>query len=498
MFKFFNFFFLLFFTSFSIQTFAADDGDWWLQRQVQLQQNREDYAKRVYGSARHVYDTQITENGVSKVKTVVKNVVVEDVPSKARLGKSLLQRAKAFRGGVAGVLGGAAVTALIEAVGWVMEEGTFVKYKSVDDNNCLFKSYLVSFGSDHAYCGIINAGQGSLPLVKTRLEGQGYTDVSFESCELSNPSAPPSSSSSATGTCTYSMKNNGNKTTNKYSVSAVENKNPSDNKTKIVITDEHVGGIVTGDYKDPVDPKYDITDQQYRPVVTDAYQHDPHGIGDDIANEMDDRIKNAPPTPDGKPAPPGDPKYKNPPSADGATNDRSWQDDGGKADADTTPKTDPETGEPTGGQSISLQFPVFCEWAHSMCKWYDDWKSSDKTYKDHLKKVEDHQIEEATFWFKVKDWFTWTKDDSDLPDRDDSDLNTTVDFEEKKIGLNVSPQCPAPTFETITLHGVTAQVKTSDYTYICQLDWLIKPFTIGFAVVLACFILFGFNRGSEG
>lgn len=116
---------------------------------------------------------------------------------------------------------------------------------------------------------------------------------------------------------------------------------------------------------------------------------------------------------------------------------------------------DPET----GGKSFSL--PPHCSWATAVC-----------------------------------DFFDWVKKD-DLPERDDSDLNTTVDFEEKKIGLNVSPQCPAPTFETITLHGVTAQVKTSDYTYICQLDWLIKPFTIGFASVLACFILFGFNRGSE-
>jgi len=36
---------------------AADNDDWWLQRQIQLQQNREDYARRVYGSARHTYDT---------------------------------------------------------------------------------------------------------------------------------------------------------------------------------------------------------------------------------------------------------------------------------------------------------------------------------------------------------------------------------------------------------------------------------------------------------
>ncbi|WP_228247955.1 virulence factor TspB C-terminal domain-related protein [Acinetobacter haemolyticus] len=126
---------------------------------------------------------------------------------------------------------------------------------------------------------------------------------------------------------------------------------------------------------------------------------------------------------------------------------------------DTTVKPtepDPNTGEK------GFTLPAFCSWASAVC--------------EHFK---------------------WVKDDTGLPARDESDLEIDQPFEEKNIGLNVSPQCPAPTFQTITLHGVTAQVKTSDYTYICQLDWLIKPFTIGFATVLACFILFGFHRGSE-
>ena len=37
---------------------ATDDGDWWLQREIKLQQNREDYARRVYGrSARSFTET---------------------------------------------------------------------------------------------------------------------------------------------------------------------------------------------------------------------------------------------------------------------------------------------------------------------------------------------------------------------------------------------------------------------------------------------------------
>lgn len=486
MFKILNSIFLLLIFLSSTSSFAADDGDWWLQRQIQLQQNREDYARRVYGSARHTYDTVDTITSKTKTKTITKTVIVEDVPSKAKLGKGLLERSKAFKGGVAGVLGGAAVTALIEGVGWVMEDGTFVKYKDkeIQDEAPTNKIWIWNG------CGTLQSCLAS-----------GYADKDPKAvCDKYGSNHPSnlqtqgfSKTSETTGVCTY--KSTSIKQYLKL-VDYVDQQEPK--KEKIVITDHDVGGIVSGDYQDPVDSNYNITDKKYRPVVADAYQHDPSGIGNDLAIEMDEKIKTAPPTPDGKPAPIGDPRYAQPSEQDQRTNDRSWGDDtANEATGDTTPNTDPTTGQPTGGQSISLQFPIFCEWAHTMCKWYDDWKKSDLVYKDHMTKTEEHQTQEKGFWQSVKDWFDWTKDDSELPDRDDSDLNPTVDFEEKNISLNVSPLCPAPTFETITLHGVTSQVKTSDYTYICQLDWLIKPFIIGFATIMACFILFGFNLGSE-
>lgn len=465
----------------STSSYAADDGDWWLQRQIQLQQNREDYARRVYGSARHTYDT--VDPITSKTKTITKTVIVEDVPSKAKLGKGLLQRAKSFKGGVAGVLGGAAVTALIEGVGWVMEDGTWVKYK--DQENDGFEYTLIGYAfwepskelacTQHAEYYLYN--------------GSGLPNTLYISSVAQNL------------TCQITFLRNKDKPTSKDIITSTMVSRPSSTTPKpqrIVITDQDVGGIVSGDYKDPVDQKFDITDKQYRPVVADAYQHDPNGIGNDLPTEMDDKIKNAPPTQDGQPAPIGDPRYSQPPEDDQSTNDRSWGDDtANEATGDTTPNTDPITGQPTGGQSISLQFPIFCEWAHSMCKWYDDWKASDKVYKDHMTKTEEHQTQEKTFWQSVKDWFSWTKDESDLPDRDDTDLNITTDFEEKTVTLNVSAQCPAPTYETVVLHGVTSQVKTSDYSFICSLDWLIKPFVIGFSMVTACFILLGFQRGGD-
>lgn len=145
--------------------------------------------------------------------------------------------------------------------------------------------------------------------------------------------------------------------------------------------------------------------------------------------------------------------YVNNPNTSGSTN----------TETESTTTKNPDGSETTTGSETSeTTLPAFCDWASIVC-----------------------------------DWIDWTKDDSDLPEKDDTDLNTVVDFEEKKVSLNVSAQCPLPVYETVSFHGVTTQVKVTDYSYICQLDWLIKPFVIGFAMVSASFILFGFHRGDD-
>lgn len=481
-------FLLLIFLS-SASSYAAYDEDWYTNYQVQTHQNKQDYSRRVYGYSKHIYDEGPGDPNWtlgSSSKTVTKHVVVEDVPSKQKVGKVILNRAKAFRGGLVGVLGGAAATAIIEAVGWVFEEGTFVKHKTIDG------PYAVGTKDSETYgYGETREKACQNYSVTYAKKYNGSTVYSYSTVGIQGTPTPE-----ATWWCYLKSDKYG--VINPSAVRVTGTYIPNPEKQKITIDDTQVGGIATGDYQDPVDSTKNINTKQYDPTVADAYRRDPTGIDNTLADEMEDRIKNAPKTPDNEPAPPLDPRYSNPPQENKRTNDRSWGDDKpNEATGDTTPNIDPTTGQSTGGQSISLQFPIFCEWAHTMCKWYDDWKSSDKVYKDHMTKTEEHQTQEKSFWQSVKDWFDWTKDDTDLPDRDESDLNTTVDFEEKNISLNVSPLCPSPTFETITLHGVTSQVKTSDYTYICQLDWLIKPFTIGFATIMACFILFGFNRGSE-
>lgn len=368
-------YFLVFLTVFfSIQTHAADDGDWWLQREIQLQQNREDYARRVYGrSARSFVETDPV---TAKSNTITKIAIAEASPTASKVGSSMLKRV-AFYAKNPGVqmVGVYAVTQLIEAIGWVMDEGTYVKKRKVDpDNNQPYAWRMpmnnLFYSSAAAACSAFN----SYINPKWTLQIKNVKPSSAD-CFLYEDS------------------------TFKTNVTVYYEKNPKydPNNQQIEtfrLTPEQLGAAMMGEgYVDPVDPTIDakVNTGRMDPSVAAAYEHAGNGVGDELANDMDEKLKNAPPTADGKAAPFGDPRYKTPPTLEKPnSNDRSWRDDGAAADGKAEPIKDPE-GNPTGAQSITLKFPVFCEWAFTVCKWYDDWKKTDEWLRDSPKKSDSSQ-----------------------------------------------------------------------------------------------------------
>ncbi|SUU22803.1 hypothetical protein [Acinetobacter haemolyticus] len=446
-----------------------------LRKKIQIMSaDIQDTRKKVVGYKRSIKDI-VNEAGAAS--TVVKHHVAETVPTKTKIGKPMLERAKAFKGGIAGVVGGAAITGLIEAVGWVMEEGTFVKYKEIEDEAPPQKIWIWTGCGSFSSCN---------PTGYANKNPQVICDT-YGSKHPSNLQTQDFlKTSETTGSCTY--KN----TTIKVSLKLVdyfEDEEPK--KEKIYITDDHVGGIILGDYVDPVDENYNDTSKKWKdgPVVA-AYTEDPNGIGNEASDEMERKLDNAPPTPDGKPAPPGDSRYQNqePTEEEPNINDRSWEDTGGKAEGESNPKTDPETGEQTGGQNISLQFPVFCEWAHKVCSWYDDWKVSDKVYKDHLKKTEDHQTQQKTFWQKVTDFFTFIKTndlDEDTEIEIEDDQTETVDTD-----IAFASGCPVFPIQA-QWHGFTLDF-TIDLTNMCDaFSTIVKPIVISMATFSSIYILAG-------
>jgi len=442
---------------------ATDDGDWWLKREIKLQQNREDYARRVYGrSARSFLETDPV---TAKSRTVTKIAIAETVPTASKVGSTMLQRV-AFYAKNPGVqmVGVIAAKELIEAIGWVMEDGTYVKKKPNQPDPStgpyLYKCGTITDYSAISACTASYAAQDN-DLKKHVVSNCRNTDFNADG-------------SPYRGTCDVKINWTSGQVTNTSAVYYVS-KNPKydpnaqPSMQTIPLTPELLGAAMMGEgYNDPVDPS------KYNPLantgnmnssVADAYQHAVNGVGDDLANEMDQKLKNAPQTPNNQPAPYGAPQYANPPSESAPNaNDRTWDQDGGNADGKSEPIKDPQ-GNPTGGQSISIEFPVFCEWAFTVCKWYDDWKKTDEWMKEDPEKKEPEKVE-----------------------FDD-------DASAGKVTLTGSDVCPHDSVQ-FTLMGQNYTIELP-YQPVCNALIFFKPAVLAVGAITSAFIVAGINVKGE-
>jgi len=408
---------------------------------------------------------KMVEASLSRSATVngSKASVEAAVKVPVNLGKVAATTAKRLaRGGVAGMLGGAAVQLLLDGAGWVMDPANNTIKKPASDvsptdpsNQFIYKSNT----SNKYYSNEINA----CDYLKIVNNGTGISGASFAYADYNTQICYYSYDGDVLGWSTYNREVNPN-----YDPSASA---PSSQP------------VSNDDLANEIQKRADAGDPAAQQLIKDAYQAVDalgnatkdlgaavDGLNDavkDLTDAFDKIVKSDDPV------------------ATGNTDTVPTITTGGEASGDTDTQNKDKDGNDTGSSNSTsnFQLPAFCDWAADNCEWHQEDKK--------------HQADQKTFWDKVTDWFSWTKDESDLPDRDDTDLNITTDFEEKTVTLNVSAQCPAPTYETVVLHGVTSQVKTSDYSFICSLDWLIKPFVIGFSMVTACFILLGFQRGGD-
>lgn len=134
------------------------------------------------------------------------------------------------------------------------------------------------------------------------------------------------------------------------------------------------------------------------------------------------------------------------------------------------PTTNPETGEVKPG-SISLDFPVFCSWAPSMCVLAD-------------------KVQEA-----ITDAREWVKDEPI------SEASTEVEFEEpkdpepQKEYFNWGGQCPfSKDSETIKLNDESTEVDY-DLTSWCDMATEVKPFVLGAGAIASLMIVSGTGMG---
>ena len=425
---------------------------------------------------------QINDSGTKKTITAV----VETVPTAIKVGSAMIKRIHS----PAGVVGVAAVTSLLNGIGWVMEEGAYVKYKEPEGSDCAVKPDACG-----EYVWSSSPGGG--------VPNKFFSDSSSAGdyfCSNYNGTGGYSFShiDEQTGYvhCFYSGTSGGTWHGDK-SVRKVKNPNPNPSepeKVKVTLTPDLLGAAMMGEgYKDP-DPNFDndTVNTGDWTGVEDAYKEDPSGLGNELNDSLEDKAERAKPTPDNKPAPIGDPNYDKEPTTDDG-NDRKWDDTGNEGKTENTEKTDPETGEKTTEGSFTL--PKFCDWAFTVCEWYEDWQESDKKLHDHLDETAQHQSDEKSFWHSVRSWFDWTKQEPEqlpvepyeIQNEDDSHLLDQM----QSVNFNSASYCPADVEIPVNFSGLGSTSLTLSYAPLCQIAAQIKPVVIMMGWILSAYIVTG-------
>lgn len=413
-------------------------------------------------------------NDAGTKKTI--NAVVETVPTASKVGSAMIKRIHS----PAGVVGVAAVTSLLNGIGWVMENGTYVKKIPVEDDvsnlprvwtdsNLQSKKYFSTY---------TKAGEYFCSVKGSTLKIVGDFNA-----------RTPEDADAAIAVCQNVQSEGLKKITNpNYDPSA-----PPKTVT-VPLTGALLGAAMMGDsYKDP-DPNFDndrVNTGDWT-GVEDAYKEDPSGIGNELNDSLEDKAERAKPTPDNEPAPIGSPDYDKEPVNDD-DNDRKWDEDGNEGKTENTEKTDPETGDKTSEGSFTL--PKFCDWAFTVCEWYEDWQESDQKLHDHLDETAQHQSDEKSFWDSVRSWFDWTKEEPEQPpvepyeiqNEDDSQLLNQM----QSVSFNSASYCPADVQIPVNFSGLGSTSLTLSYAPLCQIATQIKPVVIMMGWILSAYIVTG-------
>lgn len=394
-------------------------------------------------------------NSLGSKKTI--EAVVETTPTASKVGGSMFKRVMSTAGGK--MIGVAAVVELIEAIGWVMEDGTYVKRIPLDPKN--------PEDIPKAWC--YNPGTGHLcfrspEAAKTYFKSQ-YPK--FPADFIWQQQSP---------THWYLViREKKESTSGGASVSFLYIDNPyykpdaeKPNDKVVPLTPPLLGAAMLGTgYNDP-DPNFDndSVNTDNWTGVPQAYIPDPSGVGNELADELEGKADRAPKTPDGKAAPIGDPRYSNPLGGNDDANDRQWDGaEGTEGSTDNTEKTDPETGEKT--QQGTFKLPKFCDWAMTVCEWYEGWKKTDVKVNQHIDDIKQHQTDAKSFWQSVKDWFNWTKEEpEEQPDQEQPQIDDQGIFSRTfDTAFSLSKQCPPDipiNFESTYLTG----------SYTFSMNWL--------------------------
>lgn len=175
------------------------------------------------------------------------------------------------------------------------------------------------------------------------------------------------------------------------------------------------------------------------------------------------------------------------------TNSKTETDEGGKGES--KPK---DPAKPESGSDFSLDFPVFCGWAPTICEaaitvitfpqTLTDWWDTSKQKTDSWAK----SISDA--YTSTKDWFQKepekNNEGTDVPVEIPTPFDTSIFSKDR---FSVSRQCPVPEQHTISLSGISVNF-AFDLKPICSVLELARPALIACSYLYACYIVIGAAR----
>ena len=362
-----------------------------------IKRNLAELDSRIYmneGTRRATVEQMLTRSGVlesgAKAKVVAKVTQPADTGKAAktladRLGKAKDYAKNAGKASIPAFLGGAAVQALVDGVGWVMDEGGKVTKKPTPDqadasmqnawkyNNLYFastESAISYFKSLYPYYSYVFQSERLSPThyyivlrdPKTPDSGGVSASFIFTSNPAYNPSAPPPQNVEVTQQqLTEALKQ------------ALDSNNP-------VLATAIAEAIKSAYSYDGSEGQDDSTNTIAIGTANDMNEAVDRAFDNPTPNATSDKpsgyykIKDGEKTVEGY-VYPTDPKGSITPKPDTGTG--------------TEPGTGTGTGTGTSTGGATLEFPVFCEWAGIVCDFIDWVKQDEEIPEDEPEKIDE-------------------------------------------------------------------------------------------------------------
>ena len=345
-----------------------------------------------------------------------------------------------------------AITALVEGVGWVIDEGSQVIKKPVEraDEIPFYDYYWMWNGVPSQKEYYLQFG-ASTPQKACQAIAYLYPQFggTIKSVQVT---------SDTSATCYFNDAKTLKQFVTKRPNTWREDGAPPQER---IVSDSELGNEILGNGTEP-----NSRPQPSPDIITDAYSPN-NPVSDAPAPQQTlDALENANPEPETEPT--GDSKPK--PNVD--------TDGDGEPDA-----YDPAQPE----QGTEFQLPNFCSWAPAVCDFFTVQKADNKDIKNNQRE----QIEQdKTFFEKVAEWFDWSQADDELPENESPEIVEHVTPDLKEDAISWVASCPADESVPISLQGVSSTLVLS-WSPWCQLLDVIKPAIIASAYIGAAFIVLG-------